>query len=85
MDIDISLIPEEKPVCAAKVIDAVTSYVGPGEDYARNKDKVKVDTEGTVYAIENGYAQFEYMTGKVKKNRVWLPVEALEMGEAVEE
>ena len=74
-------------MCTAEVIEQVTCYVGPGEDYARHKkaEWVKAGTEGIVISIEDGYAEFEYMTGKVKKNRMWLPVEALEMGGPVEE
>lgn len=80
VDIDINTVPEDTVLCSASVKSEAVCYWGPGEAYARHSRTVAVGTQGTVYAVENGYAQFEYATGKgVRMDRVWLPVDALNM------
>ena len=72
-------VQQEYPVRSVVVNRSVYAYWGPGYEYTMHKDPVPAGTEGTIYQIENGYAQFEYYdnaAGQLK--RVWVPESAIE-------
>ncbi len=66
-------------VQSATVNRSVYAYWGPGYNYTMYKDPIPAGTEGTVWQMENGYAQLEfydYTAGLTR--RVWIPFSALE-------
>lgn len=75
LDMNVDWVPEEYPVISdARVTNTCRTYYGPGTSYTPHNDNIPAGTQGTVYAFENGYAQFEYNSGK-QVRRVWLPAE----------
>ena len=60
---------------------SVYAYWGPGYGYAMYEKQVPAGTEGTIWAIEGSYAQFEYYDEEAQMlRRVWVPESALESG-----
>ena len=79
LDMQADDVQQEYPVRSVVVNRSVYAYWGPGYEYTMHKDPVPAGTEGTIYQIENGYAQFEYYdnaAGQLK--RVWVPESAIE-------
>ena len=68
-------VPEEYPLSTnANITDDCRVYLGPGTNYTHRNDMITAGTCGTIYTIENGYAQFEYNDGS-QYHRVWVPVQ----------
>ena len=64
----------------AHVIWSCQPYAGPGTKYAQFDYLVYSGTRGTLYSIENGYAQFSYDPGDGSARRiVWLPSDDVEL------
>lgn len=54
------------------------AYLGPGSDYKVHGEVLPNGTVGSVYALENGYAQFEFFDyTKNQKCRVWVGLDSL--------
>ena len=70
---------EEIPVGYAITVKEVYGYYGPGYGYAMTGIKIPSGTSGTVWAVEAGYAQFEYYDAAKKVyRREWIPESALQ-------
>lgn len=63
----------------AGLIRSVYAYYGPGYGYSMYPQKIPAGTEGTVWQLEDGYAQFEFYDEQLgQTRRVWVPESALE-------
>lgn len=78
VNVDLGLLEEEAAISTALLNCPVLPFFGPGQGYAQHRDMISAGTPGTVYAFENGYAQFEYLDkSAMKTRRVWVPMDAL--------
>ncbi len=65
---------------SAHVLWSCQPYAGPGTQYAQFDYLVYSGTRGTLYSVENGYAQFGYDPGNNEPRRiVWLPASYVEL------
>lgn len=77
-DLDPELLPEESVLHGyAVAVEQAMCFYGPGPQYAARKVELEPGTEGCIYAIENGYAHFEYEREPKKLRRVWVKQEKL--------
>ncbi|MBE5805037.1 MAG: hypothetical protein E7316_11075 [Clostridiales bacterium] len=73
VDVDEALLPREEWLADATLARKVTPRYGPGTDYAARNLELSAGLSGSVYAYENGWAQFEYYdTAKALYRRVWV-------------
>lgn len=74
VDVNPALLRTETALGEGVLIKQTTPRYGPGKQYAPRKFNVRKDTTGTVYAIEDGWAQFEfYAKADGCFYRVWVP------------
>ena len=60
---------------SARVTRSTAAWWGPGNYYTKYDSSIPSGTIGTVYNIENGYAQFEYTpSNSTQTRRVWVSV-----------
>ena len=79
VDIDINAVQEDVPLMTAFVSAETIPYYGPGTQYTAHKQTVEYGTVGTVYAFENGWAQFEFYEAEENRyRRVWMPAGCLD-------
>ena len=79
LNMQASDVPQEYVIRYVVVNRSVYAYWGPGYDYTMYKNPIPAGTEGTVWQLENGYAQLEfYDSSEGLTRRVWIPESALE-------
>lgn len=73
VDVDEALLPREEWLADATVAREVTPRFGPGTDYAARNLTLPAGLWGSIYAYENGWAQFEYYDeAESVYRRVWV-------------
>ena len=75
VEIDLSMIPEEKPIGTFSVGwgSDITGYYGPGTNYTGIKKAVPKGASGDVYAVENGYVWIDFFdSDSNKQRRAWV-------------
>lgn len=74
MNVDISRVPEEMALRTCEVQYNTRAYAGPGTQYA-SMGTVYSGTIGTLYEVENGYAQIEIWDQYTElMMRVWVDI-----------
>lgn len=73
---------EEYPVGYSVTVKEAYGYYGPGNGYAMTGNKIPSGTSGTIWAIEAGFAQFEYTDAKGILHREWIPESVLQYDDA---
>ena len=77
---DISALPVEEALGSAVMIADAAPCFGPHSRYGMMEGKVYAGQKGTLWARENGYAQFEYFDqGLRKRRRVWIPEQSVRL------
>ena len=73
-------VPEESILIPDAVVNrSVYAYWGPGYSYTMYNHPIPAGTEGTVWQIENGYAQLEFFDCEAgMTRRVWISLTALD-------
>ena len=72
--VDPALLREEASMGNAEIIQKATPRYGPGKEYTPRKFDVRKGTAGTVWAVENGWVQFEFFARADDcYYRVWVP------------
>ena len=68
-----SHLPVENAVGSGRVTQNARAYYGPGTNYTMYPDPIPAWTQGTVYNVENGFVQLEWLPGgSSQKRRVWI-------------
>lgn len=78
VEIDLSMIPEEKPIGTFSLgwNNDITGYYGPGTNYTGIKKAVPKGASGDVYAVENGYVWIDFFDSESnKQRRAWVKSE----------
>lgn len=74
MDVDLSRVPEELSLRTCEVQYDTRAYAGPGSQYA-SMGTVRSGMVGTLYEVENGYAQIEIWDQYTElMMRVWVDI-----------
>lgn len=78
VDVDETLLPREELLAEAVLRQAFTPRFGPGDVYETRNLHLAAGQVGSIYAYENGWAQFEYFDqGAQLLRRVWVPKDEL--------
>lgn len=81
MDVDLSRVPQEKPLGTCRVIADADVFAGPGWEYVMWNDTVYRGTWATLLEVENGYGHIEcWNAQKGQYWRVWAPLRDLDCG-----
>lgn len=75
VEIDLSMIPEEKPIGTFSLgwNNDITGYYGPGTNYTGIKKAVPKGASGDVYAVEKGYVWIDFFDSESnKQRRAWV-------------
>ncbi|MBE5786135.1 MAG: hypothetical protein E7324_01180 [Clostridiales bacterium] len=79
IDGDTTRLPVEQAQGEARTLYSVKAFCGPGSGYASLSGSIPAGTKGTVWAREDGYAQFDFVGENGKRRRVWVEENALTM------
>lgn len=78
VNVDAAVLPTEEWLADATLIRQVTPRYGPGANYEARNLTINAGQWGSVYAYENGWAQFEYFdTPNDVIRRVWVDLDDL--------
>lgn len=78
MNVDLTRVPEERPLETVSVTRSTSVYAGPGSGYASWRDSVSRGTTATLIEVENGYGHIECWNSREGKPwRVWAPLDCL--------
>ncbi len=78
MSVDLSDVPEEKPLGVVRVTSDADVFAGPGWDYVMWNDTVYRGTSAVLLEVEAGYAHIECWNDRWNQPwRVWAPLRNL--------
>ena len=80
VDVDLSRLKEETPICACDIYPTSDTWFGPGGNYAKAKISINRSACGEIFQRVNGYVDVKYWfedDGFDGDHRVWLPESAV--------